>query len=37
MVLKLASYNRQICPVENNLKVTLPDLLMGHNPQLGKH
>lgn len=39
-VLKLASYNRQTCPVGNpsqNLKVTFPDLLTGHNPQLGKH
>lgn len=38
-VLKLASCNRQICPVGNpsqNLKVTFPDLLNGSQPTTWK-
>lgn len=40
IILNIASYKRQICPVENlrqNLKVRFHDLLTDHNPHLGKH
>lgn len=40
IILNIASYNRQICPVENisqNLKVRFHDLLTDSKPQLGKH